>query len=109
MQNETCDSHIDCHAGLICSKPNPMESGTCQPQIKIGQNCSINDFCENNALCLKGVCVRKRSLNATSELENDSQVDLCYNKFAKKDKKGVIRCTHGWFLDSSHARKSTDK
>ena len=107
--NGTCTWHIDCPPGLFCSLPNPLVDGTCQQQIKIGMNCSSqSEICENNAMCMGGVCTRKRSLNVTDVVENLQQAELCYTNFVKKDGKGVIKCARGWFLDSSHARRPTD-
>lgn len=71
LKDATCSSHIDCNAGLFCLQKNLMQDGTCQPQIPIGKNCVVtSDICENNGLCMKGVCTRKRSLSVSQELEN---------------------------------------
>ena len=88
--NGTCTWDIDCPPGLFCYETDPLLDGTCQLQIKIGKNCSENDVCENNAMCMGGVCVRKRSLNVTDVVENMQQAALCYTNFVKKDGKGVI-------------------
>ncbi len=65
-------------------------------------------MCENNGLCYKGVCTRKRSLSVPTELENAGQIELCYNRYARSDQDGKIKCAYGWFIDSSHARRFTD-
>ena len=75
-----CATHLECNPGLMCHQ------GRCSNQLKVGQNCTEDFQCQNNAGC-DGTC--KKYLSVT----NQNWVHSC-----AKDGKSMI-CQSGFCLN----------
>lgn len=56
-ENQACEKHAECDAGLFCNR-----SSICEPVAKVNQTC-INRPCESVAVCNDGFCVLMGSLD----------------------------------------------
>lgn len=78
---EACGSTLECESETFCDN----KTRTCLDQRDIGQNCTIDEECVNEAGCLHGKCVEFFSLAPGIPLNQSAEI-YCNTSYAYENK-----------------------